>query len=416
MKTRIEDLEAARSAAVVEARGILSKPRISTRDQRTFDQLIGYSLLLKGQIDAETEAENDHRSKPGVNTDEYRDAFRSYLRRGWSPSNTGPGISAEQRSVLTRGEHRDLGEGLYPAGGAAFPGTAAGFFVPASFEARVEGAMKDYGPMLALASNIDTVRGGPLAYPTDNDTQTAGEQLGEGTQVTTADIPLSSTVFSAYQYSSRMVKMSMELIQDSGIDIESYLADKFGQRFGRVLNPLLTNGSGTGQPKGVMTGLPASVTATGSASDDGSAATGGTSIGSDDLFALVHSVDPVYRRDGSFTMHDNTLLAIQKLKDKQGRPLKLWHPEPVNGSQGHIFGKGVWTNPDMATIAVNAVTVAFGDFSKYAVRRAGAMHIQRISERYAEYGQVGFIAWARRDGALLDAGTHPVKGLQQAAS
>ena len=40
----------------------------------------------------------------------------------------------------------------------------------------------------------------------------------------------------------------------------------------------------------------------------------------------------------------------------------------------------------------------------------------RLNERYADYGQVAFIGFARYDGNLVDAGTHPVNYLQQAAA
>jgi hypothetical protein len=40
--------------------------------------------------------------------------------------------------------------------------------------------------------------------------------------------------------------------------------------------------------------------------------------------------------------------------------------------------------------------------------------VLRLVERFADYGQVAFIGFARYDGNLLDAGTHPVKYLQQA--
>ena len=35
----------------------------------------------------------------------------------------------------------------------------------------------------------------------------------------------------------------------------------------------------------------------------------------------------------------------------------------------------------------------------------------RLVERYADYNQIAFVAFQRWDGALIDAGTHPVKYL-----
>jgi hypothetical protein len=41
------------------------------------------------------------------------------------------------------------------------------------------------------------------------------------------------------------------------------------------------------------------------------------------------------------------------------------------------------------------------------------MSVLRLNERYADFGQVGFIAFMRIDGNLVDAGTHPINLLQQ---
>ena len=45
---------------------------------------------------------------------------------------------------------------------------------------------------------------------------------------------------------------------------------------------------------------------------------------------------------------------------------------------------------------------------KFCVRRVKEMSILRLSERFADFGQVAFLAFGRYDSNLLDAGTHPV--------
>jgi HK97 family phage major capsid protein len=268
--------------------------------------------------------------------------------------------------------------------------------------------MKYYGPMLEAATSIETSTGGPLPYPDDNDTLAVGEAVNENSQVSTQDVPLGSIVFNAYNYSSKMVKVSNALVQDFGFDIQSYLAEKFGARIGRKLNTLCTTGSGTGEPQGIVTGATTSgITAAGSAANTGGAETGATSIGSDDLNALQHSVDPVYRGGASVMMHDNTLKALQQVKDKQGRP--LWPNLPAI-----IDGCSVLVNNDMAPIATGVKSVLFGAIGKYAIRKAGGITVLRLDSRFAEFRQVGFLAFARRDARLLDAGTGPVKYLTQA--
>ena len=79
------------------------------------------------------------------------------------------------------------------------------------------------------------------------------------------------------------------------------------------------------------------------------------------------------------------------------------------------MGKPYVVNNDVAAIAANAKGVLFGDFANYYIRDVRDIIILRLTERYADYLQVGFIAFSRHDGALIDAGQHPVKFLTQRA-
>jgi HK97 family phage major capsid protein len=90
----------------------------------------------------------------------------------------------------------------------------------------------------------------------------------------------------------------------------------------------------------------------------------------------------------------------------------LWGASPADGAPDTILGRSYVINQDMAAIAPSAKAVAFGDFRKYFIRRITGARVLRLVERYADYNQIGFVAFQRWDGALIDAGTHPVKYLQ----
>lgn len=334
-------------------------------------------------------------------------AFRSYLRSGYNGERFGlPRLTAEERELL-RYESRDMGVGSPTA---SIPTSV---LVPQGFYNEIETALKYYGPMVDVAKILDTATGAPLPYPTSNDTAQAAVIVGEGAQVTEQDVTVSNIVFGAWKLSSGVVKVSLELLQDSAFDLENFLKEQFALRFGRGLNSFFTNGTGTNQPTGFMTAATAGPTAVGSSGNTGGAETGGTSIGTDDLVALEHSVDPWYRQGAIYQLNDDTLKRLKQLKDKFGRPI---YESPQNGQPALLNGYPFRINNDLPTIALNAKTVAFGNFQKYLIRRVKQMSVLRLVERYADYGQVGFIAFARYDGNLLDAGTHPIKYLVQAAS
>jgi HK97 family phage major capsid protein len=425
--TKARELREKRAKLVADARALYDKSGRTAEDNQRFDQMMAEADQIKVEIDreerldaAETENQrtgappNGNPGTPGASSDaekqkRYREVWKRTMKFDGPREYGFRGISEEDRAFMR--EFRDMGTG----GGNALQGSGGGYFVPVGFVDEIETALKYYGPMLDVATIMETASGQPLPYPTQNDTGTVGAIIGEGTQVTTeSDLTVGNLVLGAYKYTTNLVKVSIELLQDSAFDLESYLKDQFAIRIGRVLNNHFTVGTGSSQPKGIIPAATAGPTAVGASGNDGGAETGGTSIGSDDLIELEHSVDILYRRDARYMMHDSTLKSIKKLKDKYGRP--LWLPGLAANDPDTINGYPYSVNNDMATIAVNAKTVTFGPHKKYLIRRVKELQVLRLVERFADYGQVAFLGFARYDGNLLDAGTHPVKYLVQAAS
>jgi HK97 family phage major capsid protein len=300
--------------------------------------------------------------------------------------------------------------------------------VPQGFVYDVETALKAYGQMFESSRIFDTATGQPLPYPTANDTSVSAELVAEAAQVSVGDVSIGSLTFNAWKYSTKMVKASIELVQDSAFDMERYLIEQFAVRLGRKLNHDFTLGTGSSQPNGIVTAIVANngtpqtwgvgsgpgipLVAAGSSANTGGGETGATSIGSDDLMNLEHSVDRAYRKNGAYMMADSTLRAIKTVKDKYGRP--LWQPGISAGVPDKINGYPYWVNEDLAAVATGNITVLFGDLSKYLIRRVKEMGVLRLVERFADYGQIAFLGFARYDGNLLDAGSHPVNYLKQA--
>ena len=48
--------------------------------------------------------------------------------------------------------------------------------------------------------------------------------------------------------------MPFELLQDSQIDVAAFVENRLVQRIGRITNQFFTTGTGTAQPRGVVTG------------------------------------------------------------------------------------------------------------------------------------------------------------------
>jgi HK97 family phage major capsid protein len=104
---------------------------------------------------------------------------------------------------------------------------------------------------------------------------------------------------------------------------------------------------------------------------------------------------------------------LQYSGDAVGVP--MWVPGLTNGAPDTILGYPYTINQSVAVPGSNAKCILFGDFSKYLIRDVRDITLLRLDERFAEFGQVAFLAFSRHDGDLLDAGTHPVKYATSAA-
>jgi HK97 family phage major capsid protein len=432
MSVRSRELREKRARIHAEAGELLKQKPFTQEMRRKFDLMLAEVDSLKNDIDREERAESAsgrwheidgelrETTRPpeaqiGDGYEEavdsggerrYAKAFRSFLRHGLVQGERGgQPMAAEDRQVFLsrQAEARDMGVGT---------GSEGGYIVPQGFVYNVEKAMKFYGQMLEAGDIMETATGQPLPWPLLDDTSISGEQISENNPVNKQDLTLSSQTFGAFKYSTKMIPVSLELAQDSAFDIGAFIEEQFAIRLGRILNNKFTLGAGTTEPQGIVTAATVGVAAAaGSAANTGGSETGATSIGSNDLFDLEHSVDVAYRTGASWMMHDTTLKSLKKILDKYGRP--LWTPALAAGQSDLLCGYPYFLNNDMATITASAKTVLFGQMKKYKIRKVMGLRVLRLVERFADYGQIAFLGFARYDGQLLDAGQHPVKVLVQ---
>lgn len=280
--------------------------------------------------------------------------------------------------------------------------TAGGHTVPDEMMRPLERALLQFGGMRQVATIISTGTGADLPIPTTNDTGNVAEIIAENTVVNEQDMAFGQVVLGAYKYSSKMVKFSVELLQDSSVNLPSLIGSVLGERIGRGTNTDFTVGNGTSKPRGITLDSVASGVTTAS----------NTALTYDEILGLKHSVDPAYRGQARFMTSDAILLIMKKMKDSDGRP--LWLPSLVQGEPSTFDGDPLVINQDMPTGA-SSKAILYGDLSKYMIRDTRGISLMRLDERFADFHQVAFLAFARYDGRLIDAGTGPVKHLVLAA-
>ncbi|CAN5335989.1 phage major capsid protein [soil metagenome] len=278
-------------------------------------------------------------------------------------------------------------------------GSEGGYTVQTEVANTVLDALLAYGGMRAVAEVLRTEQGNPMTWPTSDGTAEEGEIVAENVSATDLDISFGTKALPVYKYSSKVVTVPIELLQDSNIDIEAFVRSRLVSRLGRITNRHHTVGTGSSQPTGMITAA-----AAGRVGPTGQTIT----ILYDDLIELIHSVDVAYRQGGDcgFMMNDGTVKILKKLKDSAGLPIFLPGYDLANkGVVDSILGYDIEVNQSVPVMAANAKSIAFGDFKKYVIRDALDIVMNRFTDSaYAKKGQVGFLAFMRTGGNLMDIG------------
>lgn len=348
----------------------------------------------------EDDEQGEQRSEPqtaheGRATPEYRDAYMTFLRDG------SHSLTQEQRQILAR-YPADMGKGFERRAQATSPDSAGGFAIPEGFAGFVTETMQDFSGLLGAAGGVNgptllpTASGNLIPFPTNDDTGNAGTILAENAAVPEQDTVFGQRTLTAYMYTSRLIRVSLQLLQDEAINLESYLGNILGKRIGRALSPHLAAGTGTGQPTGI------SVAAT----DAGVNMSVAAGITYGNLLDIEHGLDPAYRQRGAqWAFNDATLRLIKGLLDANNRP--IWLPGDTgsladNAAGPTLNGYGYVIDQGMDSLAVGDRPIVFGDLSEYYIRQVLGVTLFRFNERYMDNLQIGFMGYARYDGNLID--------------
>ena len=273
--------------------------------------------------------------------------------------------------------HNVLSEGVQADGG---------YLVPEEFERQIVMGLDEANVVRSLAKTITTSaeRKIPVAA-----THSTAQWTAENGAYTESNPTFDQKTIDAFKLTD-LVKVSMELLQDSMFDLEAYIASEFARAFGIAEEEAFCVGTGTGQPTGIFTANGGQV---------GVTANSQTAITADELISLVYSLKSPYRRNAKFLMNDSTISAIRKLKDGNG--VYLWQPSLQAGEPDKLLGYELYTSPYAPTTGADALAIAFGDFKNYWIADRSGRTVQRLNELYSTNGQVGFVATERVDGKVI---------------
>ena len=315
--------------------------------------------------------------KIGTASDAYKDAF-------WNQVRSRNGLSYEIRNALSEGVDSE-----------------GGYLVPDEFERTLVQALEEDNVIRAKA-HVFTTSNGVHKIPVVA-TKGVANWIDEGQAYGESDDVFAQEQIDAHKVGT-LIKVSEELLDDSAFDLQSYISKEFTRRIGAKEEEAFLIGDGSKKPTGILhatAGAQVGVTAAGAAA-----------ITADELIDLYYSLKSPYRKNAIWVLNDGSIRAIRKLKDLSGQ--YLWQPGLREGEPDMLLGKPLFTSAYMPNIAAGAKTILFGDLSYYWIGDRKGITFKRLNERYADYGQVGFLASKRVDAKLIL--PEAVKVLQQKAS
>lgn len=262
-----------------------------------------------------------------------------------------------------------------------------GYLVPEEYDSRLIDVLTEECIMRKLGHTI-TTSGEHKINIAGN--KPAAAWIEEGEALTFGDATFDQIILDAHKLHVA-IKVTEELLYDNAFGLENYIITQFGKALANAEEDAFLNGTGVGQPLGLLAA-------------DGGAEIGVTTAAADDItydeiVDLVYSLKRPYRKNASFLCNDQTLAALRKLKDLNGRP--LWQESLQAGEPGRILGYPVHTSPYFPVMTAGLPAIAFGDYNYYNIGDRGTRSFAELKELFAGNGMVGFVAKERVDGKLV---------------
>ena len=262
-----------------------------------------------------------------------------------------------------------------------------GYLVPDEYERTLVEALEEENIFRKLGHTITTSGERKINIAA---TKPAAAWIDEGEELIWGDAKFAQINLDAHKLHVA-VKVTEELLYDNAFQLEKYILRQFAKALANAEEDAFLNGTGVGQPLGLL--------AEEGGAQIGVTAASATEITADELIDLVYSLKRPYRKNAKFICNDQTLAAIRKLTDKNGR--YLWQDSVQAGEPGRLLGYEVHTSPYFPVITAGMPAIAFGDYNYYNIGDRGTRSFAELKELFAGNGMVGFVAKERVDGKLI---------------
>lgn len=349
----------------------MEKNRITPGDFKTFEVKINSRLEEIDQALADLK-------KPNLIGIDQAPEKRMADFRGWLQRSRDIGIAAitgaPEQKVLTIADT-----------------THAGVLAPYEYVKEILKAATIYSPIRSLA-RIRTTSSYAVEIPTETAVPSVSAVAESSEKTEDTGWTFGLTEIKTFE-SKMLLKATQKMLEDSAFNLEMEISDLASRRFGVWEGTQFVSGDGTTEPEGFLTNSTVTTAAVETATSN--------TIAVDDLIGLQYGLSSPYVPNATWVMKRVTVGTLMKLKNATTNGYLL-EPQLQKGQPNYLLGSPIVEAVDMPSGLVdNQYEIAYGDFrAGYTIVDRVEVQIQRLVEKYAEFGMIGFLMRRRVGGAV----------------
>lgn len=270
----------------------------------------------------------------------------------------------------------------------------SGYLITNKMAVKIAQALRELSPIRKLAS-VAEVSSSSLEIIEDRAEASAGWTQEADNIDKSPQLNLSKKVIPVHELYAQP-KLTQKLIDDTSIDLESWLANKLINIFERKENEAFISGDGEGKPKGMLTYTAGKEW--GKIEQIHSSVNG--KITAESIIKLFFSLKNAYANNAKFLMSRDAMQSIRTLKDPVSG-IYLWQPGLEHKMPNTLLGAEVVESADMPAMKDGSLSIIFGDF-KHAYQIVDRQDIRILRDPFTNKPFVKFYTTKRVGGDVIN--------------
>lgn len=270
-----------------------------------------------------------------------------------------------------------------------------GILVPRQVSARIVQHIFDRSPIRQLAS-VESISSDALDVMLDLQELEANWVSESQTRPDTSTPKLGMKTIPVHEIYAQP-KATQKLLDDSAVNVETWLATKVSDKFARKEQEAFVNGDGAGKPKGFL----AYANGTNAEQIESVVSGGAGVITADGVLNLLYSLKSEFIPQSSFLMNRAIVREVRKLKENTTNAY-IWQPGLQAGQPDSLVGRPVAQDDFMPAVTTNGTKVMALAAWREAYQIVDRMGIRTLRDPYTDKPFIKFYTTRRVGGDVVN--------------